>query len=85
MDFNLNENQEMITQMIKDFGERYIKPDMMKWDESQEFPIAVFKELGKLGIMGVLIPQEYNGAGFGYHEYVTAISEISKIDGSIGL
>ncbi|MBC3541853.1 acyl-CoA dehydrogenase [Rufibacter sediminis] len=80
-----NENQQMIAEMIRDFGAKSIKPDMMKWDESQEFPIQVFKQLGELGLMGVLVPQEYGGSGFGYLEYVTAIAELSKIDGSIGL
>lgn len=83
--FEENENQVMIAQMIRDFGEREIKPHMMEWDETQEFPIQVFKKLGELGLMGVLVPQEYGGSGFGYHEYVTAIEELSKIDGSIGL
>ena len=85
MEFGLNENQEMIAQMIKDFGEKEIRPYMMEWDETQEFPVQVFKKLGELGLMGVLVPQEYGGSGFGYHEYVTAIVEISKIDSSIGL
>ncbi|WP_210466629.1 acyl-CoA dehydrogenase [Rufibacter roseolus] len=80
-----NENQQMIADMIRDFGAKSIKPDMMKWDESQEFPVHVFKQLGELGLMGVLVPQEYGGSGFGYLEYVTAIAELSKIDGSIGL
>ena len=75
----------MIAQMIRDFGEKHIKPKMMEWDESQEFPLDVFKELGKLGLMGVLVPEEFGGSGFGYMEYVTAITEISRIDGSIGL
>jgi len=85
LDFNMTENQKMIADMIKDFGERHIKPDMMKWDEEQIFPVEVFKKLGELGMMGILVPTEYGGAGFSYTEYVTAISEISKIDGSIGL
>ncbi|MBA9078882.1 acyl-CoA dehydrogenase [Rufibacter quisquiliarum] len=85
MQLTLTENQQMIADMIRDFGAKSIKPDMMKWDESQEFPIHVFKELGNLGLMGVLVPQEYGGSGFGYLEYVTAIAELSKIDGSIGL
>ncbi len=79
------ENQDMIAQMVRDFGAKHIKPDMMKWDESQEFPVHVFKQLGDLGLMGVLVPTEYGGAGFGYAEYVTAIVELSRIDGSIGL
>jgi alkylation response protein AidB-like acyl-CoA dehydrogenase len=85
MDFTLNENQEMIAKMVRDFGTKHIRPKMMEWDESQEFPVEVFKKLGELGLMGVLIPEEYGGSGFGYFEYVTAIEELSKIDGSIGL
>jgi alkylation response protein AidB-like acyl-CoA dehydrogenase len=85
MEFLMNENQKMISQMVKDFGEKYIKPQMMEWDESQEFPVHIFKKLGELGLMGVLVPEEYGGSGFGYFEYVTAIAELAKIDGSIGL
>lgn len=80
-----NENQTMIAQMIRDFGAREIKPKMMEWDESQEFPVDLFKKLGSLGLMGVLVPEQYGGSGFGYHEYVTAITELARIDGSIGL
>jgi alkylation response protein AidB-like acyl-CoA dehydrogenase len=83
--FSETENQKMISQMIRSFGEKEIKPRMMEWDESQHFPIDLFKKLGSLGLMGVLVPEEYGGSGFGYHEYVTAILELSKIDGSIGL
>ena len=85
MDFGLTENQQMIAGMIKDFGEKNIRPDMMKWDESQEFPIEVFKKLGELGLMGCIIPEEYGGSGMSYNEYVTVVTEISKICGSIGL
>jgi alkylation response protein AidB-like acyl-CoA dehydrogenase len=85
INFEESENQVMIAQMIRDFGNKEIKPKMMEWDESQEFPVEVFKKLGGLGLMGVLVPQEYGGSGFGYLEYVTAIAELSKIDGSIGL
>lgn len=83
--FDESENQKMIADMIRDFGKKEILPRMMEWDESQEFPIEVFKKLGALGLMGVLVPEEYGGAGFGYPEYVTAIAELSKICGSIGL
>ncbi len=79
------ENQAMIAQMVRDFGQQHIKPHMMRWDETQEFPRDTFRQLGELGLMGVLVPQEYGGSGFGYQEYVTAIAELSKIDGSIGL
>ncbi len=85
IDFEVGENQKMIAQMVQDFGQREITPHMMEWDESQEFPIALFHKLGHLGLMGVLVPHEYGGSGFSYLEYVTAISELAKIDGSIGL
>lgn len=85
MEFGLNENQKMIAQMVRDFADKNIRPKMMEWDESQEFPVQVFKKLGELGLMGVLVPQEYGGSGFGYYEYVTAITELSKVCGSIGL
>ena len=71
--------------MIRDFGEREIKPFMMDWDENQVFPVDLFRKMGELGLMGVLVPVEYNGAGLSYTEYVTVISEIARIDGSIGL
>ncbi len=85
MDFSINENQLLIADMIKKFGNDHIRPKMMEWDESQEFPVEVFKKLGELGLMGVLVPEEYGGSGFSYTEYVTAIVELSKICGSIGL
>ncbi len=85
MQFSNNENQQMIAEMVRKFGEEHIRPKMMVWDESQEFPVAVMKKLGELGLLGVLVPQEYGGSGFGYCEYVTAISELAKICGSIGL
>ena len=85
VNFEETESQKMIAEMVREFGLRKIRPRMMEWDESQEFPIEVFRQLGDLGLMGVLVPQEYGGAGFGYLEYITAIVELSKIDGSIGL
>ncbi|WP_266203949.1 acyl-CoA dehydrogenase [Pontibacter kalidii] len=85
MELKTTENQRMIADMVRDFGAKHIKPKMREWDESQEFPVEVFKKLGELGLMGVLVPAEYGGSGFGYLEYVTAIAELSKIDGSIGL
>ena len=63
MDFSQNENQKMIADMCRDFAEKNIRPKMMEWDESQEFPIPLFKEMGKLGLMGILVPEEYGGAG----------------------
>jgi alkylation response protein AidB-like acyl-CoA dehydrogenase len=85
MNAEVMENQRMIADMVQKFAEQNIRPDMMKWDEAQTFPVEVFKKLGELGLMGVLVPTEYGGSGFGYHEYVTAIVELSKVCGSIGL
>jgi len=85
MNFQTSEITEHIAHAAEDFAEQYIRPYLMQWDESQEFPVHVFKELGKLGMMGVLVPEEYGGAGMGYYEYKAVIEEISKVCGSIGL
>jgi len=85
MEFKIDENVTHIRNMVRDFAEKHIRPDFMQWDESQEFPIHVFKELGKLGLMGVMVPEEYGGSGFGYLEYAAAIEELAKVCGSIGL
>jgi alkylation response protein AidB-like acyl-CoA dehydrogenase len=85
LNFEVTENQKMIAQTVRDFAEKHIRPQLMEWDESQTFPVEVFKKLGELGLMGVLVPEEYGGAGLGYFEYVTAIVELSKVCGSIGL
>ena len=85
MDFEKSENQKMIEQMVRDFAEKEIRPNIMKWDESQEFPVPLFKKLGELGLMGVLVPEEFGGSGLGYHEYISVIVEVAKVDPSIGL
>lgn len=85
MDFNYTDTQIQIAEMIRDFANKHIRPKMMEWDESQKFPIEVFQKMGELGLMGVLVPAEYGGSGLGYFEYVTVISEIAKVCGSIGL
>lgn len=85
MDFSNNELTLQVAQTAKDFALQYIKPHLMEWDETQEFPVHIFKELGKLGMMGVLVPEKYGGAGLGYLEYSAIIQEISKVCGSIGL
>lgn len=84
-DFNLNENQQMIAEMVRSFGAKEITPFRKDWDDNSYFPIEVLKKLGELGLMGVLVPIEYGGSGFGYNEYVTAILELTKLDPSIGL
>ena len=85
MNFDYNETQSMIAQSIKDFAEKNIRPNIMEWDEAQIFPVPLFKKLGEMGFMGVLVPEEYGGSGLGYHEYITVVEEISKVDPSIGL
>jgi len=85
MNFDYNDTQVMIAQSIREFAELHIHPNIMDWDESQHFPADLFKQLGQMGYMGVLVPEEYGGSGLGYHEYITVIEEISKIDPSIGL
>lgn len=85
MNFQPSELTQQISKAAKDFAQQHIRPHLMEWDETQEFPIHVFKELGKLGMMGVLVPEEFGGAGMGYFEYKTVIEEISKVCGSIGL
>ena len=85
MNFSYNENQNMIADMIRTFGDQHIVPFVKEWDDNQFFPVDVFKKLGDLGLMGVLVPEQYGGSGFSYTEYVTAIEELSKIDPSVGL
>lgn len=85
MDFQTSEITTQVGQIARDFAHQHIKPHVMEWDESQEFPVHIFKELGKLGMMGVLVPEQYGGAGLSYFEYKTIIEEISKVCGSIGL
>ena len=85
IDFNYSENQKMIADTIRRFTETSIRPQLMYWDEEQIFPVELFRKMGELGLMGILVPGEYNGSGLGYFEYVTAIVEVSKVCGSIGL
>jgi len=85
MEFRSTELTEQVAQTARDFAQQYIRPHLMDWDESQEFPVSVFKEMGKLGLMGVLVPENYGGAGLGYFEYNAIIQEVSKVCGSIGL
>ncbi len=85
MDFQLNEDQRAICDMVRDFARREIAPKALEWDEAQHFPRELFSELGGLGLLGVLIPEELGGAGLGYVEYVTILEEIGAADGAIGL
>ena len=85
LDFQLNEEQLQLKKSVREFAEREIAPNVMKWDEAGDFPLATVKELGKLGLLGTVFPPEYGGAGMGYVEYVTAIEELSRVDGSVGI
>ena len=85
MDFEIDDITQQVAQTARDFAHKYIRPHVMEWDEPQHFPVEVFKELGKLGLMGILVPEEYGGSGLSYFEYNVAIQEISKVCGSIGL
>ena len=85
MDFQLNEEQQQLRKSVREFAEREIAPHVMEWDEASRFPLETVKELGKMGLMGVVFPTEYGGAGMGYIEYVIAIEELSRVDGSVGI
>jgi alkylation response protein AidB-like acyl-CoA dehydrogenase len=85
MNFKTNESTQMIQQMVADFAERHVRPHVMEWDEAQTFPKELFHEMGKLGLLGVLVPEQYGGSGMGYIEYATAIQELARVCGSIGL
>src|SRR5437763_16872770 len=85
MHFELTEEQLQMKMSVREFAEAEIAPHVMDWDESQHFPIELLPKLGELGLMGVLFPEEYGGAGLGYVEYATAIEELSRVDGSVGI
>jgi alkylation response protein AidB-like acyl-CoA dehydrogenase len=85
MNFSLNENQAMIAQMVRDFSEKEIKPFYKQWDADEHFPVETMKKMGELGLLGIFIPEEYGGSGFSYFEYATALMELGKVCGGIGL
>jgi len=85
MNFELNENQKMITQMVRDFAEKEIRPNMKKWDDDEIFPVDTMKKMGELGLLGIFVPEEYGGSGFSYFEYATALMELGKVCGGVGL
>lgn len=85
MNFQVNEITAQVAQTAKDFANQFIRPHLMEWDETQEFPLHIFKEMGKLGMMGVFVPEVYGGTGLSYFEYKAVIEEVAKVCGSIGL
>lgn len=84
-DMSQSESVKMVADMARDFAEKHIRPHYMEWDEAQIFPVDTLKKMGELGLLGVLVPTEYGGAGLGYYEYVAAIVEIAKVCSSVGL
>jgi alkylation response protein AidB-like acyl-CoA dehydrogenase len=85
MDFELNEEQQQIKNTIREFAEAEMRPHVMEWDEAQHFPVELLPKFAELGVMGVLFPEEYGGAGMGYIEYATIIEELARVDPSIAL
>ena len=85
MNFDLTENQLMIQQMVRDFAEKEIRPNLNKWDEEEIFPIDIMKKMGELGLLGIFIPEKYGGSGFSYFEYATVLMELGKVCGGVGL
>lgn len=85
MDFRRDELTEQVAATARDFAERHIRPHVMEWDEAQQFPVSLFREMGRLGLMGVLVPENYGGAGLGYFEYIAVIEEVASVCGAIGL
>jgi hypothetical protein len=85
LDFQLSEEQEQLRRNVRQYAEREILPHVMEWDEAARFPLETVKELGRLGLMGVIFPAQYGGAGMGYVEYATAVEELSRVDGSVGI
>src|SRR2546428_916757 len=85
MDFELTEEQLQMKMSMREFAEAEIAPHVLEWDEAQHFPIELQPKLAELGLLGVLFPEEYGGADLGYVEYATAIEELSRVDGSVGI
>ena len=85
MHFELTEEQFQMKMSVREFAEAEIAPHVMEWDESQHFPVELLPKLAELGLLGILFPEEYGGAGLGYIEYATAIEELSRVDGSVGI
>ena len=85
MNFSFTDEQQQLRRSIREFAEGEIAPHVMVWDEASRFPVEIIPKLAQMGLLGVLFPEEYGGAGLGYIEYVIAIEELSRVDGSIGI
>jgi len=85
VDFTLPEHVEALREEVRRFAQKEIRPHVMTWDEARTFPMAVIKQLGEMGMMGIIFPEQYGGAGMGYLEYAVLVEELSRVDGSVGL
>ena len=85
MDFDFNEEQQMLRETVREFAQSEIAPNVMEYDEAQEFPREVMMKAGELGLLGIIFPEEYGGAGLGYTEYALVVEELSRVDGSVGI
>ena len=85
MDFSFTDEQQQLRRSVREFAESEIAPHVMEWDEASQFPSELIPKLAEMGLMGVIFPEEYGGAGLGYIEYATVIEELARVDGSIGL
>src|SRR5580658_6194998 len=85
VDFTFTEEQQQLRRSVREFAEGEIAPHVMEWDEASHFPMEIIPKLGDVGLLGVIFPEEYGGAGLGYIEYVIAIEELARVDGSVGL
>ena len=85
MDFQLPDHVEALREEVRKFAEKEIRPNVMAWDEAKTFPMQVMKQLGEMGMMGIIFPEEYGGSGMGYIEYAVVVEELSRVDGSVGI
>jgi len=85
LDFSLTDEQQQLRRTVRGFAETEIAPHVMEWDEASHFPSEIIPKLGEMGLLGVIFPEKYGGAGLGYIEYVIAIEELSRVDGSVGI
>ena len=85
MDFQLTPEQQQLRRSVREFAEGEIAPHVMEWDEASHFPLEIMPKLAEMGLLGVIFPEQYGGAGLGYMEYVIAIEELSRVDGSVGI
>jgi hypothetical protein len=85
VEFNFTEEQQQLRKSVREFAEGEIAPHVMEWDEASHFPVEIIPKLGEMGLLGVIFPEVYGGAGLGYIEYALAIEELARVDGSVGL